>query len=1605
MQKNKINKKYIQKKNLYFATAMDYLQMHSFPFHQKITHIWKATDFLKIIFDFFYLFNINKYMPRINYFIFITSVYFLDFIIFLIILDIIFVSYSFSKKKFSTTWPLTILRSVASLLVTVFFLPITETLVSVVQCSTNEQGQLGLDSFPEVICWEGWHLFHALISSLFNLIFMFLSTIVALTYFQPKQTSEDRTARQDSKGEVAFILNKVVCQCLFSFIPEGNDWFLVILVFVLSLGLHWVYNMEDPYYDQEVGLFYKIVSTYYLWTNANLLISQILTNIDFNGGLISWLIGLPFIVLIMITTKKSRIDTLIRSQMKFRSGEQIQGHLRYVLQLIGDQKKDKNAYILLIGYVEKHKETCQEEDCPLKRINNQQQGGKKKQQQQQLVLSEMDDICNNLIKEIDRIYQNGLKKFPTCTKLRISYAFFLMERFQNKREKCFQQLKIAEKTKPSFDEQFIIYRYKKILEENLDQIGENEENENDIVKLIAFDSHIQQCEEYMKLSAQMHKEFWAELKEENPGLLKLNIIGSKISKAVHEAKSHYYDMQKINSKIHQTIKTFGKYLIYVLNDRENGKILLEKAEFIQQQQEQVEKKEDNIEKIFDFKSEPIAYLVVKNKKGEIGHIEQCNMLFSALFGYQKEEVQNKQIQVILPNIYVEIHQQFLQRYYENVALGITNSNYLNENQYSFGKNRNGYIFPLFYYVSVLTDDFQMFLCNFNADCYIKQTFYVLTNQDGVIIDISQGSIYFLGLEVAIIKKKSVNICTFVPDWKDEKKYYEKNGKEFSYNVVQVDGNVILMHFQCHIQALKVEINQIFDESENFEEDNKGEEEEEAEENEEKEKKGEIMGFQFKIEKIEKNINFKIESNSLLKKNNKIKNNLNQFTKENENLAKLVFDLYKDKQQIEHDFSNQFPDQKQDYEDESFLEKQNFKDFSKGIKTKRLFNNRIDNIFEGYYEEEVSEDQENSVFVNQIGEKYEDEEDYHIFNQSNSTEVIRKALNNSHKHQLIKGFLVISLIWNILVIGLSVFEYFFCLQRLESFELGFRIVQILNSRIFEVNKLVTKVIDKQQNLYQVQQINTEIDKSVQSLIFLNEKINNQEFDDFLHKKSEKINFIFFQKNSYLNSNQNIDLNNVILLMGVLGDSDLLDNQGFLVNFFNGIYQILKDQSVNAEKLILSNIQKNEIELILSLLVTFIVCFLAISLFILITIAIKNQRESILFLFLDIPQKHVYYLYKHCDKFLQTYVSIRQQLQKSEENNQFQEGQFESSDESEQDDEIQFQQELEKKKILNNISQEENQNDSEIQKDLIQKRKKIIQKYMANKYQGAQGLIFNYIFILIFTLTYSIINFYIIFNQKNTIQFIWPQYYQIDYMQINIAYYLNIQKIMLIKPEFNINGITAQNEAQNLLQNLLGQNELFTNNMYDLKNQYFNIFYRNPCQIVNFQNINLCESIINGNIKLGVNNVIQHYYNVFQSNLSDIIVKKLKFNEINMKQQYIELGILFFINIFFNFNKKQDQSLYNYVRPCISYLIDFEQQYIQQQLNSAKSFQALFVSIFSILLILSYLIFWIPKISSMNTQLNRTIQMLNMIPINVIKENINIRRFVKNLIKQMDKTKYE
>jgi hypothetical protein len=119
---------------LCIETGLDYFQMMSFPFHDAVLPVWNGGETLTAFTSIFTNLRFSQFIPGVSFQTFLMMLYFLIFIIILVILDIIYVSYSFSKKKFKFTWPLEFLAKVVPLCVTVFFLPIMETLLSVVSC-------------------------------------------------------------------------------------------------------------------------------------------------------------------------------------------------------------------------------------------------------------------------------------------------------------------------------------------------------------------------------------------------------------------------------------------------------------------------------------------------------------------------------------------------------------------------------------------------------------------------------------------------------------------------------------------------------------------------------------------------------------------------------------------------------------------------------------------------------------------------------------------------------------------------------------------------------------------------------------------------------------------------------------------------------------------------------------------------------------------------------------------------------------------------------------------------------------------------------------------------------------------------------------------------------------------------------------------------------------------------------------------------------------------------------------------------------------------------------------------------------------------------------
>jgi hypothetical protein len=169
---------------------------------------------------------------------------------------------------------------------------------------------------------------------------------------------------------------------------------------------------------------------------------------------------------------------LLTSLNRFHKGEKVQKQIKYYLELVDKREFDRDSKILLKGYLSIYEETCNIQDCALKKY---------------LYNLEHLNMETNafLLQHAETLFQNGISKFPNCCALRVSYAFFLLERL-NKKQQANIELINAEKYSPKFEEQFVIYRYKKILEEYTGEVGDSEEN-LDVVSNIAYKNHFVQC--------------------------------------------------------------------------------------------------------------------------------------------------------------------------------------------------------------------------------------------------------------------------------------------------------------------------------------------------------------------------------------------------------------------------------------------------------------------------------------------------------------------------------------------------------------------------------------------------------------------------------------------------------------------------------------------------------------------------------------------------------------------------------------------------------------------------------------------------------------------------------------------------------------------------------------------------------------------------------------------------------------------------------------------------------------------------------------------------------------------------------------------------------
>ncbi len=680
-------------------------------------------------------------------------------------------------------------------------------------------------------CWENVHFTVMCVEGvLITIIFVLICTIVMTIFYEQKTSMDKEEAKTSSYADLTSLFVKIVLILIYSFLVWTKDyhWIVVPATTLTCFLQFYVYWTERPFYDERTNMAFFIHTGIVFYSTVVLFLLKILENAAFDGGIFILFIGGLLVCYIILTQKDKRFSLLLMNINKFSEGDSVFKQIRYFLELVDKSHNDRKSNILLKGYIYVHEENCTNSECPLKRYLQEIERKEKilntdkNQTGINSGLGYTNDpntkinntgITNSFIgggsttfglgggetsigvggkhshndddlylyQYVMTMYQNGISKFSLCTSLRINYSFFLMERMNNTK-KALIEIGNCDKYNPSFEEEFIIFRYCKNnagQENNAKEEGDDDDEGLDIVANIAYKNHFDTFKEGLSSITAIYYDFWSLLlnntQKSDEDLTKMNEYGEKLNKLVEVVKGHYAEMEKLKYNDELVLTFYADFYQDILNDKSQAEYYKGRLRDIKGEggQEVLTNNDPG-----DTSNENIDYIHLAAEGSQIGKITACSPNFCSLLGYTPNELIGKNIDFIMPEIFHSYHEKLLiekasrfkTQMTQNVRSGFTGNQKSNYKEiFVIAKNKLNQAVPLsmkvtVYYKHEFNELFfigrlynQELYENFNAKNPIPgvppiinfnmKVCYVLTNLDFIVQYYTANANTFLGFKV------------------------------------------------------------------------------------------------------------------------------------------------------------------------------------------------------------------------------------------------------------------------------------------------------------------------------------------------------------------------------------------------------------------------------------------------------------------------------------------------------------------------------------------------------------------------------------------------------------------------------------------------------------------------------------------------------------------------------------------------------------------------------------------------------------------------------------------------------------------------------------------
>lgn len=453
------------------------------------------------------------------------------------------------------------------------------------------------------------------------------------------------------------ILYKIICIVFFAFFSDPEYLWLLTSVLLLGAGYnYYLSKTERPYYNDTLAILYNITNACYFFVNFVLFLCMLLQETDFAGGIQLLCIGTPLVAVMEYFSRHPKYAWTAKDFESLDNEKDCAKYLRYITHIIVKSKQPENK-IALEGHVTQHIQSCRNPNCHM--IVYKANYRSKDANSKRSLVSKM--ALNNYMRVL---YKDALKKFPHYPALRISYAFFLLEIMEDS-ARAQKQLKKAQLSHPQLDDDFVIFRYCRIIQEKITEHKHKGEIGMDRVSLIAYDNYFRQCKSRMKEAARLHAEFWSSLNVQVPDLAQLIQVAGSINRVIVDIEEYWGLMESMSANMPRAIRQYAKFLRDVLGDEDGEREMLKN---IKQDHRRAGKDTDSVlDSEFgahfaeSCSSDGIPYLLVSGEQKSLGVIKAANKSASRIFGYCAEQLVEQHVDKLVPPLLRNSHRKLLQQ--------------------------------------------------------------------------------------------------------------------------------------------------------------------------------------------------------------------------------------------------------------------------------------------------------------------------------------------------------------------------------------------------------------------------------------------------------------------------------------------------------------------------------------------------------------------------------------------------------------------------------------------------------------------------------------------------------------------------------------------------------------------------------------------------------------------------------------------------------------------------------------------------------------------------------------------------------------------------------